>query len=153
MSHSLNITVSEDVSVVTFYNVPSDLSFMSVVFGELSKNNINLDMITKSVPVGSHTSISFTVSDSDIGTVLGLIPTFRQLSPDIKSTVSSGNTKIAVQGDFMRDCVGVAAKVFESASKTGAEIRLVTTSEVDISMLIDKSSEAGVVKAISELEF
>ena len=48
----------------------------------------------------------------------------------------------------MRDQYGVAAKVFKAASSVGADIRLVTTSEVDISLLITKDQENAVEQAI-----
>ena len=148
MENIQNISVCFDVSLVTFHNAPADINFMSFIFDTLAKNSINVDMSAQAAPISAHTSISFTISDDDVGKVLNLIPSLREYSPDIKAVVSSGNSKISVYGEFMRDQYGVAAKVFKAASSVGADIRLVTTSEVDISLLITKDQENAVEQAI-----
>ncbi len=148
MDNIQNISVCFDVSLVTFHNAPADINFMSFIFDTLAKNSINVDMIAQAAPISAHTSISFTISDDDVGKVLNLIPSIREYSPDIKAVVSNGNSKISVYGEFMRDQYGVAAKVFKAASSVGADIRLVTTSEVDISLLITKDQENAVEQAI-----
>ena len=65
--------------------------------------------------------------------------------------VSSSNVKISVYGEAMRIESGVAAKVFQAAASVGADIRLITTSEADISLLITKADYQQIVDAIEKI--
>lgn len=65
--------------------------------------------------------------------------------------MSSGNCKISIFGEEMRGTPGVAAKVFSAVSKVKADIRMITTSEVDISLLVVKADADMTVDAIREI--
>ena len=61
------------------------------------------------------------------------------------------NCKISIFGEEMRGTPGVAAKVFSAVSKVKADIRMITTSEVDISLLVVKADADMTVVAIREI--
>lgn len=152
MNNIQSISISRDISLVTLSNAPSDISFLAFVFDSIANAGINVDMIGLTAPQGDYIDISFTIPDKDLGTVLELLPSFRSKKSDINTAVSSGNCKISVAGEYMRNTVGVASRVFAAASKAGADIRLITTSEVDISMLMTSQTADFALKAI-EKEF
>lgn len=141
-----SITVTENVSLITLSNIPSDISFLSFAFETVAKASINIDMISMTAPKGEHTDISFTIDDNDLSLFLTLIPQIR--NNGIEVAVSSDNCKISVAGDFMRDCVGVAARVFTATASVKTDIRLITTSETDISLLLTKDAAILAKKAI-----
>ena len=143
-----SITATENVSLITLHNSPADLKFVAAVFEAVAKSGVIVDMIAQAAPIGAHTSLSFTVSDDEVGKALELIKTFRELSPDIKPVVSNGNCKISVYGEAMRTAYGVASTVFSAAASVSADIRLVTTSEVDISILVTESDRQAAFDAI-----
>lgn len=145
-----NLSVTEDVTLITFENAPADINFISKIFRVISDAQINVDMISQTPPRGNVASVSFTVQDDDFSRLLQVANTFRQTDPGLKISVSNGNCKISVCGEFMRDEFGVAAKVFDAAASVGTDIRIITTSETVISMLVENSGVEAAVEAIKK---
>lgn len=149
MKLNYTITVCEDVSLVVLKDVPSDLCFISSVFDTLAQKGVNVDMISQVPPQGSMTRLAFTISDNDLGATLDVISGLREDYADIKSAVSSANTKITVISEEMRQLPGVAAAIFKSVAAVHADVRLVTTSEIDLSLLISEPNIEAVITAIN----
>ena len=84
----------------------------------------------------------------DLGKILELSAKIRDLYPDVKLSVSNGNCKISVFGEAMKGQPGVAAKVFAAAAKANTDIIMITTSEVDISMLVPQSDLTATLESI-----
>lgn len=131
-----NFTFTEDITLVVLDEAPADLCFVASAFEALSVGKINVDMISQSPPKGSSSGLAFTLSDSDLGAALETIAKLREIFPKIKISVSSGNTKLLISGDDMKNNYGIAAEVFNAVAATHADVRMITTSEIDISLLI-----------------
>lgn len=131
-----NFTFTEDITLVELDEAPADLCFVASAFEALSVGKINIDMISQSPPKGSSSGLAFTLSDSDLGAALETIAKLREIFPKIKISVSSGNTKLLISGDDMKNNYGIAAEVFNAVAATHADVRMITTSEIDISLLI-----------------
>jgi aspartokinase len=130
------ISLTEHVALITLRNSPSDMKFISRVFLKIADKGINVDMISQTAPHGDLTDISFTVSDDSLGDVLAVLAGLRAEYPSIKTDVSGNNCKISLSGEKMMYLPGVAAKVFEVTANMGLDVRIITTSEIDISLLI-----------------
>lgn len=129
------ITTVNDITLITLQNCPSELSFISNLFQKIADFDVNVDMISLAPTQGAFTSVSFTISDNDLDKMLAFTSNLRDTS-NIKTIVSSGNCKISVYDQNMKNTPGVAAKVFAAAANIETDIRIITTSEVDISLLI-----------------
>ena len=151
MKEIQSITLKEDVTLISLQDSPADISLVARVFQMISDAGIDVDMISQTPPHGSMPSLSFTVSGEDFGKILKISTQLRELNPELKLNVSSGNCKISVSGEEMRGTPGVAAKVFAAVSGVGADIRMITTSEVDISLLVVKADADATMKAIQEI--
>lgn len=133
------ISTCEDVALITLRNSPDDLKFIARVFRMIADKGINVDMISQTAPLGGCIDLSFTVSGEDLGGVLEVFAVLRGEYPDLKSDISSGNCKLSIYGESMRDLPGVAAHAFELIATRNVDIRLITTSEIDISVLLPKA--------------
>ncbi len=131
------IDVFDDVTLIILQNIPANMSFVTEVFEKIAAMEVDVDMISLAPPKSSMTSLSFTVSDDDLVKILGY--TSKLNDGTIKPIVSSGNCKISVSDAAMENCPGVAAKIFAQAAKAGADVRLITTSESQVSLLVTKS--------------
>lgn len=147
MGYSIN--VSNEISLIVLDNVPSDLCFMVGVFTSLAENNVNIDMISQSPAQGAISRLSFTLPDGELANAFKVISEYRETYKDLKFAVSSGNYKISVSGEEMRTQPGVAAKVFSAVAKAQADMRLITTAETEISMLISQPDSETVIAAIN----
>ena len=143
-----NISVVEDVTLVSLNDSPDDMNTISKIFDMISTNNIDVDMISQTPPHSNKPHLSFTVSGDDFGKILELSAKIRDLYPDVKLSVSNGNCKISVFGEAMKGQPGVAAKVFSAAAKANTDIIMITTSEVDISMLVPQSDLTATLESI-----
>lgn len=153
MSTITKISTCEDVALITLRNSPADMNFITKVFKMISQRGINVDMISQTAPLGGSINLSFTVCGEDLGGILELFAVLRGENPELKSDISAGNCKISIYGESMRDIPGVAAGTFEIIAGLGVDVRLITTSEIDISILVPKSDfdavYEGFVKSFS----
>lgn len=143
-----NIFITEDVTLFSICDSPADISHIAEVFKMIADAGIDVDMISQFPLSGSNSGFSFTVSDKDFVAVLSIASEIRNKSPKTKINVSSGNTKITVSGEAMRGTPGVSAGIFKAAASVDADIRMITTSEIEISMLVINSDVDDVVEAI-----
>lgn len=145
-----NIFVTEDVTLFSLYDAPADIEHMAEVFKMIADAGIDVDMISQFPLSGSSSGFSFTVSDKDFVPVLSIASELRSRSPKTKISVSSGNCKITVSGEAMRGTPGVSARVFGAVANVEADVRMITTSEIEIAMLVVKSDVDEVVEAITK---
>ncbi len=147
----LKITVREDVTLISMKDSPAEIGTVANVFQKIGEACINVDMISQTPPNGQHSSLSFTVDGDDFGGILRVCAEMREMNPDLKISVSSGNCKINVYDERMNECSGYAAKVFAAAASVRADIRMVTTSECDISILVVQADVDNTVQAIQSV--
>ncbi|MEE1010944.1 MAG: hypothetical protein U0L11_02795 [Acutalibacteraceae bacterium] len=145
-----NIYITEDVTLFSICDSPADISHIAEVFKMIADAGIDVDMISQFPLSGSNSGFSFTVSDKDFVSVLSIASEIRNKSPKTKINVSSGNTKITVSGEAMRGTPGVSAAIFKAAASVDADIRMITTSEIEISMLVVNSDVDDVVEAVKK---
>lgn len=142
------ITVCDDVTLIILQNIPASMEFVTEVFEKIASMDIDVDMISLTPPQSSMTSLSFTVNDDELVKLLSY--TSQLKNGTVKPIVSSGNCKISVSDAGMENCPGVAARVFAQAAQAGADVRMITTSESQISLLVTKSDVDAVYAALNE---
>lgn len=147
---SYEISVTENITLISLNDSPSDIAVTAKIFEFLSKDGIDVDMISQIPPHASTPCLSFTVNDDDLGKVFSAASKLREFLPEVKLGISSGNSKISVFGEEMRKCPGVASKVFTAIAESGTEARMITTSEVDISILVFSHDSKAVSSAIKK---
>ena len=144
-----DIVISDDITLITLQNIPADMDFVSGVFENIAEMGVDVDMISLPPVQSSKTSLSFTIDDDDLMKILGY--TSKMNDGTIKPIVSSGNCKISVNDPGMENCPGVAARIFRCAADVGTDIRLITTSESQISLLVTKSDFDSAYAAIQNV--
>lgn len=149
MANTTEIKTVSDITLVTLQGSPSSTHFMADVFERIAKNGINIDMISMPPNHGANAGLSFTISDDDLIGILELLNVLRAES-GIRVSVSSVHRKISVFDPQMKNRPGMAAKVFSAIASTDADIRLITTSEVEISLLVTEADYDAVLAALEE---
>lgn len=142
----MSITVTENVSAVTFNNVPLYKTIMEDTLTAVAGAGINIDMISMTAPTSERFGFGFTLDDDDMPKLLGVLKQLKE-SHKITPMINSGNRKIVIKTDEMEAQAGFAAKVFNLLNKIDAMILLITTGIDEISVLIRESdgdaAEAG----------
>lgn len=142
------ITVKDNITLITMVDVPSDICLFSKIFDQIAEYGISIDMISVTPPQGDLISVSFTIDDDDLGRLLEFTADLHNRHNDVKPIVSSGNSKITVEDNGMKDAPGMAAAVFHAAASVNADIRIITTSETQIGMLVTEAAFNNTYDAI-----
>lgn len=146
-----HIRITEGVTLVTLSNYPAETGELSALFSLLAEAHINVDMISQTAPRGDTISLCFSVSDGDLTPLLGAVARLRRSHPRVGLEVSSGNVKIAFCGDGLRSQSGAADRIFALLAEVHIQVRLITTSEVEISVLTAHPDLPAFAQAASEL--
>lgn len=144
-----NISVTYNVALITIDKLPNNTRLISELFNTIAQRKINIDMISQAPPFRGSISISFSLPSEDLVNALSALNDFKKNAKDLQIEIDADNTKLQVFGEGMRNLPGVAARLFTLLANEGVEIKLVTTSEIDISYLI---YEKDVDKAISAIK-
>ena len=145
-----SISTVYNVALVAVDNLPNDMVLIAVIFNKIADEKINIDMISQSPPYKGKINIYFSIPADNIIKVITILNSFKIKVPNLRIEVDSDSTKISVFGEGMRDKPGVAAKVFALMADNEIEIKLVTTSEVDISYLIYEKDADKAINAIRQ---
>ena len=142
----MNIKVTENVSALTFNNVPLYKTIMEDTLTAVAEAGINIDMISMTAPTSERFGFGFTLDDDDMPKLLGVVKKLKE-KHDITPMINSSNRKIVIKTGEMEAQAGFAAKVFNLLNKIDAMILLITTGVDEISVLIRESdgeaAEAG----------
>ena len=143
------ISVTYNVAMITVDNLPNNMKLISDIFNSIAQQNINVDMISQAPPYRGYINLSFSLPSDDLIKAISTLNKFKKDIPDLRIEVDNNNTKLSVYGENMKDLPGVAAKLFTILAGNNIEVKLVTTSEVDISYLV---FEKDVDKAINAIK-
>ncbi len=137
------------ISIIGVQDIPG-IAFQ--IFSALAAKKVNVDIILQSVGRNETKDITFTVADSQredaLAVVEGLKGTLRA-----KGISCEGVTKVSVVGAGMESNYGVAAKMFEALSEASINIQMIATSEIKISVLIDREDGLRAMRVVHEAFF
>ncbi|CCY17537.1 aspartokinases [Eubacterium sp. CAG:786] len=146
----MNITVTENVSAVTFNNVPLYKTIMEDTLTAVAEAGINIDMISMTAPTSERFGFGFTLDDDDMPKLLTVVKHLKE-KHDITPMINSSNRKIVIKTGEMEAQAGFAAKVFNLLNKIDAMILLITTGVDEISVLIRESDGEAAEAGLREL--
>ena len=132
------ISSTQNDAKVTLVGVKDKPGVAAMIFKPLSKNLINVDMVVQNISAnGKETDLTFTIKTDDLNRTKKIIEAnknikFRKLL--LKKNVS----KLSIIGVGMVTTPGVTFRMFQSLAKKNINIQVISTSEIKISVLIDK---------------
>lgn len=142
-----------NVARISLTNLPDVPGIAFRTFSLLSQQKINVDIILQSIGRGDTKDISFTVTKSMVAPAKDLLERHRDTLGYENMIISEDVSKVSVVGSGMVNNPGVAAKMFEALFKAGVNIQMISTSEIKVSVLIDKSQSDKAVAAVHEIFF
>lgn len=147
--HVVNgVAYAKDEAKVTLFNVPDIPGVAAEVFGPLTKCDVNVDMIVQNVSEdGNVTDITFTVPEGELDDAIKCLESNDKLKG---ASVRSNKdvVKISVVGIGMVSHAGVAQTMFSTLAEKGINIQVISTSEIKISVIIDKEYLELAVRAL-----
>jgi aspartate kinase len=144
------LTVSDDILMVTIDNVIYKSKNIARIFEKLASHNVNIDMISQTAPFLGHVNVSFTAPKGEELTIDEILMELRTEMKDIEVSKEPDISKISVVGIGMMNQSGVASRVFSTFSNNDIEFKQITTSEISISLAINKKDKQKAVTVLSE---
>lgn len=131
------IAFNRDEAQLTVKGVPDSPGIAYAILGPVAEANIEVDMILQNVGADNTTDFTFTVQHLDYEKTLDIL---RQQAEALGAREVSGNPKIvkvSLVGVGMRSHAGIAAKMFKVLADEKINIRMISTSEIKVSVVVD----------------
>ena len=139
------IAFSKDEAEITVSGVPDKPGTAAAVLEPISDAGIEVDMIVMNAPRSGLVDFSFSVQREDFGQVMALAGDAAKKLGGDEVLGDDRVARISVVGVGMRSHAGIATRLFETLAREGINVRMVSTSEIKISVLVDeKYLELGV---------
>jgi aspartate kinase len=139
------LSVMDNKTQVTLTNLPLDYTLVQNIFESAAREDLNVDMI--SIISNSGLNISFTIVEDKQKHIEGALDHLLKEMEGLNIHYHTGYSKISIVGVGMKSSTGVAAKFFKALK--GIPVKLVTTSEIKVSCLIEKEYKNEAVKALT----
>ncbi len=142
------ITNTTNDAKVTLLGVRDKPGIAASIFKPLSENSINVDMVVQNISAnGKETDLTFTIKSEDLSKTKKIILQNKKIN--FRNLIFDKNvSKVSIIGVGMVTTPGVTYRMFQSLANQKINIQVISTSEIKISVLIDKKN---VRKAISSL--
>ena len=144
------VAKDEDVAVVSILEVPDVPGMSFKVFSLLAQKNINVDIILQSSGSAGCQDVIFTCSKGEAETARAVLESNKTRFGTDKITVNNDCAKVSIVGAGMQSHPGTASTMFEALYSQNINIHMISTSEIKISVIIDKADADRAVAAIHD---
>lgn len=137
-----------DVAKVTLLRVPDRPGIAASTFGPFGEAGINVDIIVQNVSHDGTTDLSFTIAQSDLTRARALL---EEVTRDVGAegyVAASDIAQVSVIGTGLRGTPGMFARIFRTLADANINIQMISSSEIDITVIIDRASVREAVRAL-----
>ena len=142
------IAHNADEAKLTITGVPDHPGIAHAILGSIAEQKINVDMIIQNIAADETTDFTFTVPRTDYDKAMSIL---KKVSIDLGARGVTGDNaiaKISVVGVGMRSHTGVADLMFATLAGEGINIKMISTSEIKVSVVIDDKYTELAVRAL-----
>jgi aspartate kinase len=136
-----------DEARVALHGVPDQPGISHRIFGAIADRNIVVDMIAQSVGRDGRATIGFTVLGTELPATLRVL---KPLAAELGATVEYDEevSKVSIVGTGMRTHTGVAERMFAALASEGVNLKMITTADIKISVLVDRAEGRWALQAL-----
>jgi aspartate kinase len=142
------VTLNRDEAKLTVLGVPDRPGIAGAILGPVADANIEVDMIVQNVAADGSADFTFTVNRNDFDKALGIL---QGIAGELKAREVTGDRKIvkvSLVGVGMRSHAGIASRAFRILASEGINIKMISTSEIKISVVVDDKYGELAVRAL-----
>ena len=145
------VAYSKDEAKITIIDLVDEPGIAARVFKALSDDSINVDMIVQNNFIERKmTNLTFTIPMGDLEKSISILDTLKDKISFSKIINEDNLSKVSIIGSGMRNQPGIAAKMFQCLSEQNINIEVISTSEIKVSVLIDKSRTEDAVSSLHD---
>jgi aspartate kinase len=139
--------VVRDEARINLDGVPDQPGVSHRVFSAIAEQNIVVDMIAQNVSSGGRAAIGFTVPSKELQATLAVLqPLASALGASVQH--EEGVSKVSVVGTGMRTHTGVAERMFAALAAAEVNMKMITTGDIKISVLVDRADGVKALRAV-----
>lgn len=146
------VAYSRDEAKMTLISVADRPGIAAAIFGPLSESGVNVDMIVQNISEDGRTDMTFSCPVDQVPRAQAAMEAAKAADQinyhDL--VADEGVAKVSIVGIGMRSHAGVAAKMFATLRDEGVNIKVITTSEIKVSVLIDRKYMELAVQALHD---
>ena len=132
------VAFDEDITRLTVFGLKSEITGLSAIFSALAKSKIDVDIIIQSQTDGDKTNLSFSIKNKDRQAAVNVLESQKEAIGFDNIEYEAGLAKVSIVGSGMVSNPGVAAKMFEVLADRNIQIKMVSTSEIKVSVVIEE---------------
>jgi len=140
--------LAKDEARITLQGVPDRPGVVRRIFGAIASAQIVVDMIVQNVATEGVTEVSFTVARDDLEQTLAVAQEAVRAVGATGLTHDADVAKVSIVGLGMRTHTGVAREMFAALAEAGVNIQMITTSEIKITVLVDRAAAALALRTV-----
>lgn len=144
------VAADKDVARIAVMGIKDEPGKAFMLFSLLAKKSINVDIILQSVGRDGTKDISFTVAKDSLSEAVKIIESDLGRISGTKIETDDHVAKVSLVGAGMASNAGVAAMMFEALYDAGINIKMISTSEIKISVLVDEKDTEAAMNAIHD---
>ena len=141
------VALAKNEARITVEDVPDQPGASHQLFSELALRGIAVDMIIQNAGTNGTADISFTVTDQDLPSALKITECVAERIQAVRVTNNPDVAKVSIVGMGMTEAEGVAATLFDALSLAKINVHMITTSEIKVSVLVDRQNAQKSVEA------
>jgi aspartate kinase len=144
------VAFNRDEAQLTIKGVPDTPGVAFEILGPISDANIEVDMILQNMGTEGTADFTFTIHRNDYAEAMAIL---KATGEKLGATEYKGDDRIAkvsIVGAGMRSHAGVATQMFKALSKEGINLRMISTSEIKISVVVDEKYLELAVRTLHE---
>ncbi len=144
------IAFNRDEAKLTVQGVPDRPGIASRILGPIADANIEVDMIVQNVAEDQTTDFTFTVNRGEYKKALEILENTCKEMGARKVKGDEKIVKVSIVGVGMRSHAGIASKMFDALAREGVNIRMISTSEIKVSVVVDEKYLELAVRTLHE---
>ena len=144
------VALDRDQSLVSLRNLPDQPGVASLVFGSNAEEGVVVDLIVQNMGRDGKSSISFTVPREKLATSLEVTGKLGSQWPGVELKSEANIDKLSVLGIGLRTHTGVGQKLFQALAGAGVNVKIISTSEVCISTVLDAGAGEQALRAVQQ---
>ena len=142
------VAYSRDEAKISLRRVADRPGVAAAIFGPLSDAAVNVDMIVQDISADGYTDVTFTVGLADFDRSIDALQRARETVGFAELVTNKDVAKVSIVGIGMRSHTGVAQTMFATLAREGVNILVITTSEIKVSVLIERKYVELAVRAL-----
>jgi len=142
------VAKDENIARIALVGLLDEPGVAFKVFSVLGKAKINIDIILQSIGRGNTKDISFTVARGDMERAAEVLAENKEIIGYTDISIADNVAKVSIVGAGMMSAPGIAALMFEALYDAKVNIEMISTSEIKVSVLVEKKDAD---RAVSEI--